>query len=159
MLKTEFWSIIDESRKEAGDDGEEHVETLKAALEELEPNDLISFQHWFDEYFNSADVIGGGCSDDGFLDFKGWLVSRGEKTLTAAVANPDSLAKLVKPDEDCQIEGFQCAAQWIWTAKTGKDFADFPASPLASGSRGISGQAWSEDDLGKLFPKMTKKFG
>jgi hypothetical protein len=168
MLKTEFWSIIDDSRKEAGDDGEQHVETLKVALEELEPNDLISFQHWFDEYFNSADtwgvwgaayVIGGGCSDDGFLDFKAWLVSRGEKTLTAAVANPDSLAKVVKPGEDCQVEGFQCAAQWIWTEKAGKDFADFPLSPLASNKDGIRGQAWSEDDLGKLFPKLSKKFG
>lgn len=168
MLKTEFWKIIDESRKEAGDQGEEHVDTLKAALDELEPNDLVSFQHWFDEYYQSADtwgvwgaayVIGGGCSDDGFLDFKGWLVTRGEKVLAAAVADPDSLAKVVKADEETQVEGFQYAAQWIWAEKTGKDFADFPPSPLASRRDGIGGQAWEEDELGKLFPKLTKKFG
>ncbi len=167
MLKTEFWKIIDDSRKEAGEDGKAHVDTLQAALKELEPNDLVSFQHWYDELAESADtwglwgaayVIGGGCSDDGFLDFKGWLVSRGEKVLAGAVADPDSLAKVVKPGEECQVEGFQHAARWIWTEQTGKDFAHFPASPLGSNKHGIRGEAWQEQQLAKLLPKLSKKF-
>jgi hypothetical protein len=168
MLKTEFWKLIDDTRSQADGDADEHLETLQAALGELEPNELVSFQHWFDEYYGSADtwglwgaayVIGGGCSDDGFLDFKGWLVSRGEKVLSAAVANPDSLAKVVGEDDECQVEGFQYAAQWIWVEKTGKEFADFPPSPLPSPSGGIRGEPWDEDDLDTLFPKLTKKFG
>jgi hypothetical protein len=167
MLKTEFWQIIDASRKEAGGDADAHLEALGEGLDALEPNELVSFQHWFDDYYRSADtwelwgaayLIGGGCSDDGFMDFKGWLVTRGEKVLEAAVANPDSLAKVVGPDEDTQVEGFAYAAQWMWTKKTGKEFADFPPSPLASGKAGISGVEWQEDDLDRLFPKLAKKF-
>ena len=86
MLKTEFWQIIDASRKEADGDADAHIDTLTAALEELEPNELVSFQHWFEDYYQRADtwplwgaayLIGGGCSDDGLMVLKGWLVSGG----------------------------------------------------------------------------------
>ncbi|HLO93451.1 MAG TPA: DUF4240 domain-containing protein [Burkholderiaceae bacterium] len=168
MLNSDFWSLIDSTRKAAQGDADEHLSLLQDALRELPPGDLISFQHWFDDYDNRADtwalwgaayLIGGGCSDDGFMDFRGWLVSRGEKVFEAAVQDPDSLARAVKSDEDCQVEGFSQAARWIWCEKTGRDFADFPPSPLARPGGGTQGEPWEEDDLPRLFPKLAKKFG
>lgn len=167
MLKSEFWKLIDDTRHEAGGDIDAHLGAFKSALNDLEPNELVSFGHWFDDYYDRADswelwgaayVIGGGCSDDGFLDFKGWLVSRGEKVFEAAVAKPDSLAKVVGPDECCEAEGFAYAAQWAWARKTGKDFSEFPDSPLGKGKGGISGEPWDEEALPKLLPKLCKKF-
>lgn len=167
MLKTDFWTLIDSSRKAAQGDAETHLQMLNEALRELPAGDLVSFQHWFDDYEARADswalwgaayLIGGGCSDDGFLDFKGWLVSRGEKVFEAAVTDPDSLAKVVQPDEDCQVEGFSHAARWIWCEKTGEDFAKFPPSPLARPGSGIAGQPWEEDELPRLFPRLARKF-
>jgi hypothetical protein len=103
-------------------------------------------------------VIGGGCSDDGFLDFKGWLVSRGEKVFEAALAKPDSLAKVVSPGECCEAQGFHFGAQLAWARKTGKAVTEFPDSPLGPGKGGISGEPWDEDALPKLLPKLSKKF-
>lgn len=167
MLKSEFWKIIDDSRQEAGGDAEEHVATFAAAVNELEPNELVSFSHWYDDFYARADtwdlwgaayIIGGGCSDDGFMDFKGWLISRGEKVYEAAVANAESLAKVVALDEETQVEGFYIDIASLWAAKTGKPEADFPPSPLASVRIGTSGAEWTEDDLPKRFPKLCKKF-
>jgi hypothetical protein len=167
MLKSEFWKLIDDSRHEAGGDAKAHAATFKSALDDLEPNELISFGHWFDDYYARADswdlwgaayVIGGGCSDDGFMDFKGWLVSRGEKVYEAALANPESLAKAVALGERCRREGFHCAAQSMWARKTGKTADAFPVSPLGSGAKEMAGQPWEEGDLARRFPKLTRKF-
>ncbi|MEV0392590.1 DUF4240 domain-containing protein [Polymorphospora rubra] len=40
----------------------------------------------------TAYLINGGCSDEGFDHFRGWLVAQGRRTLADAVADPDSLA-------------------------------------------------------------------
>lgn len=42
----------------------------------------------------AAYVINGGCSDDGFDYFRGWLMLQGRETFGQAVADPDSLADL-----------------------------------------------------------------
>ena len=40
-------------------------------------------------------TINGGCSDDGFLDFRSWLVMQGRDVLeTAFGGNPESLAEI-----------------------------------------------------------------
>ncbi len=167
MLKSEFWKLIDESRHEAGGDPKAHLAAFKSALNDLEPNELVSFGHWFDDYYASADswaiwdaayVIGGGCSDDGFMDFKGWLISRGEKVFEAAVANPESLAKVVSVGASCRAEGFYGAAQSLWAKKTGKNWQEFPPSPLSQGQPGIRGEQCPDEQLFKRYPKLAKKF-
>ncbi|GAA3628020.1 uncharacterized protein DUF4240 [Lentzea atacamensis] len=42
----------------------------------------------------AAYLMNGGCSDDGFDYFRGWLLLQGEEVFTAAVASPDTLATL-----------------------------------------------------------------
>ena len=38
----------------------------------------------------------GGCSDDGFMDFRAWLVAQGKEVYLAALADPDSLANAAR---------------------------------------------------------------
>ena len=40
----------------------------------------------------AAYLINGGCSDDGFEYFRGWLITQGREVFERAVADPDSLA-------------------------------------------------------------------
>jgi hypothetical protein len=40
----------------------------------------------------AAYLIGGGCSDDGFIDFRAGLIAQGHAWYEMAVASPDSLA-------------------------------------------------------------------
>jgi hypothetical protein len=170
MDKARFWKIIDASRKKAKGDLDAQVEALREQLQELSPEELVDLQGVFDEYhrrayswdlWGAAYIIGGGCSDDGFIDFRAWLISRGEKAYEAALKDPETLTKVVKEeDEDCQYEGFQYVAMQVWEEKTGKGMREFPYKKVKFPTE-PTGESWSEegDDLERRFPKLWKKFG
>ena len=111
------------------------MEQLRARLAVVAPAEIVEFGTIFNEYSSraytwdlwaAAYLIGGGCSDDGFLDFRGWLISKGEKAYESALKDPQSLARVVKDDEDCQYEGFQDAEAEAWKTKHGIDGLDYP---------------------------------
>ncbi|MEN9360818.1 MAG: hypothetical protein RL095_2353 [Verrucomicrobiota bacterium] len=167
MDKAGFWKIIDKSRKAADGDPNEQLEALREILSEIEPDEIVSFDRHLSEcharantwdLWGAAYIIGGGCSDDGFMDFRGWLISRGEKAYEAALADPESLVKVVKDhDDDCQIEGYQYVASQAWEEKTGKASESFPSHDLPKKSD-TSGTQWQEEELETKFPKLAKKF-
>ena len=166
MDRAGFWKIIETSLKKSKGDPEDQIDILHGELQGLAVKEIVSFANqfrdfWFAAYrwdlWAAAHLIGGGCSDDGFMDFRGWLIGRGQVVYEAALTNPDSLARTVGDDEDCQIEGYQYVAQQVWEDKTGKDGLDFP------GGEGIHpavplGEKWADDDLPRLFPELAKKF-
>jgi hypothetical protein len=168
MEKAQFWNEIDASRRASDGDPEAQVDELRIRLGSLSADEIVEFDRIFSEYherayswdlWGAAYIIGGGCSDDGFMDFRGWLISKGEKAYEAALENPESLVKVVKEDdEECQIEGFQYAASKAWEEKTGLGRDAFPRHSIERRNEPV-GTKWNEDDLEVRFPKLTKKFG
>lgn len=168
MDQTLFWKLIDKSRRAANGDPEEQIDCLGDELLKLEPDDIAVFDKILSEYhaqaynwglWGAAYIIGGGCSDDGFADFRGWLISRGKEAYELALADPESLAKVVKErDGECQVEGYQYVASQAWQKKTGRALAEFPRHDIAQ-RKDPSGENWEEEDLDARFPKLTKKFG
>jgi len=167
MEKNDFWQLIDASRQAAGGDPEEQIEALTEQVAELEPDEIVAFDRILSEYharaydwglWGAAYVIGGGCSDDGFMDFRGWLISRGEKDYEAALADPESLLGVVTDsDGDCQVEGFQYIASQVWEEKTGKSGDDFPSHDIER-RKDPTGMPWEEDELEARFPMLCEKF-
>lgn len=169
MDRGQFWKIIDASRKKAKGDLDAQVEALREQLQELAPEEIVTFQEFFDAYWlrayhwdvwGAAYIIGGGCSDDGFMDFRAWLISKGERAYEEALKDPESLVKVVKDeDEDCQFEGFQYVASQVWEEKTGKGMNDFPRKKLKH-LKSPAGEEWAEegDDLKRRFPRLWRKF-
>lgn len=45
-----------------------------------------------DAFWAAAYVINGGCSDDGFEYFRGWLITQGREVFQQALSDADSLA-------------------------------------------------------------------
>jgi hypothetical protein len=171
MNKDAFWKLIDAARDSAEGDLDEQIAVLRARLEQLDPNEIIQFGKRFADYWSraytwdlwaAAYIIGGGCSDDGFLDFRGWLISRGERVYEEAVRAPETLAPIVNTDsaDECQYEGFQYVARQAWETKTQNRLGDFPVSEITQPLE-PSGEPWSEegDDLERRFPKLWQKFG
>lgn len=167
MDKNDFWKLIDDARLAAGSEPEGQIEALTAQLADLPPDEIVAFDRILSEYhtraydwslWGAAYVIGGGCSDDGFMDFRGWLISRGEKDYEAALANPESLVEVVTDsDGDCQIEGFQYIASQVWEQKTGKSGDDFPSHDIEY-REDPSGTPWEEEELEQRFPMLCDKF-
>lgn len=160
-----FWKLIEDSYLP---DGPEHFEALKAALALLPADDLVAFQTRFDEAMTAANtidlwgaayLINGGCSDDGFHDFRAWLVGRGRHAYEAALKNPDSLADLLDGDPVSEL-GLDVAAARVYEEKTGKvDFydrldreeKDLPPPP----PEGIDWDFDDEKEMRKRFPRLT----
>jgi hypothetical protein len=171
MDKATFWKIIDASRKQGRGDLDAQLKLLRSRLEQLDPDEIVQFGRIFEEYhtkaytwdlWGAAYLIGGGCSNDGFLDFRGWLISKGEKVFQRALEDPESLVLVVKDDEeDCQFEGFQYAASQAWEQKTGNSLHDFPYYYGLEPRSEPAGERWGEDgdDLKRRLPKLWKKFG
>ena len=169
MDQATFWRLIASSRKKARGDLDTQVNALREQLQQLAPEEIVQFDRIFRAYWAraytwdlwaAAYLIGGGCSDDGFLDFRGWLISKGEKVYEAALKDPESLVKVVKEsDGDCQYEGFQYVASQAWEQRTGKGMNAFPDSGVWQAAK-PAGEPWSEegDDLQRRFPKLWKKF-
>ncbi len=78
----------------------------------------------------AAYLINGGCSDDGFDYFRGWLITQGRAVFEGAVADPDGLAGLAAVRAsasdgswlDCEDALY--IAETAYQAATGEDVPD-----------------------------------
>lgn len=100
-----FWKLIADARASVADpsDGDAVAAAATTLLADRPPAEIVATQQVLWEVLTAsyqnplwaaAYVINGGCSDDGFDYFRGWLVTQGEEIFTAVLADPDSLAAL-----------------------------------------------------------------
>jgi len=98
----EFWSLIEASAREANG-RKARTEWLVTRLAARSVPEIVGFEAVLEELtgaamtwlmWGAADRILGWCSDDGFIDFRAWLVGLGRDKYQAVVADPDALAEL-----------------------------------------------------------------
>lgn len=113
MDKDTFWQIIDSvNSKVSSADQQEILRVTQEKLLDYDPKEIAVWANilgYYSELANTSGIFAASCllneymSDDGFMDFRAWLISRGKEVYTAAVRNPDSLAGLEIP-EDTRFE-------------------------------------------------------
>ena len=133
-------------------------------LDGLDPED---FQRHFDEaharaytwpLWGAAHLMEGGCSDDGFIDFRYGLISRGQQVFEAALADPDALADLLEEEDFLSNEEFGYVAGQVYQSLTDEEI------PLSDNPPALepSGEEWDFEDMdlnAEKLPKLTAKFG
>ena len=161
MNKTKFWRLIAAAKAESGGDLESQMQILEESLADLKGEEIIQFQKILDELISSAHrwdlrgaahVISGGCSDDSFYYFRGWLVAQGQKIFEEALDDPDSLSAVAEPEVECE-DILNVAAQ-AYEEKTGEEM---PRNEIEVAEP--AGEEWIEEDLPDLFPRLWAKFG
>ena len=110
MNKNEFWELIQTSFEEGEWTSEKQMEILIDKLSTYSEEEILKFASIYKVYDKEANksklwaaayVMNGGCSDDCFDYFKGWLISRGEEPYLNALKEPDSLIDIdISPDCD-----------------------------------------------------------
>ncbi|MEU8336112.1 DUF4240 domain-containing protein [Micromonospora tulbaghiae] len=137
MDRETFWDIVERARRAAGretvtaEGADVVARHLVAELSVLSPAAIVGFEQAYDDVtadglrwdlWAAAYLMRGGCSDDGFDYFRGWLVAQGRAVWERAVADPDSLAGAgVDPDEAVQCEAVLSAAGDAYALATGAD--------------------------------------
>jgi hypothetical protein len=102
------------------------------------------------------DARHGGCSDDGFDYFRGWLLAQGKDAFERALRDPDSLADRIEEMEEAEAEDMIAIAGYTYKKLTG----DYPKGPRIELPE--LGQDWDFDDaqeMKKRYPRLWKKFG
>jgi len=164
MDKDSFWNLVENSRKGA-EDVDEKVEKLYALVRELDPHEILEFDRCFLEcvrdafrgdLWAAAYIIKGGCSDDGFDYFLGWLIAQGRKYYEAALANPERTGDHVKPGEEVECGGIWSIAARAYEDKTGRtDFYDMV--PIVN--RTLIGDLFEEDKVNTFTSDLLRNFG
>lgn len=167
MNVEQFWRIVESSRRgfdPTRTDGnmEQQLGDLSLLLLKLPPEEVVDFRnhllermdaafHW--DLWGAAYIIAGGCSDDGFVDFRAWLTSMGRRTFEDALLNAESLVDVaVAPGvEDVFFEAFPNVPAQVYEELTGREIPEYtgPSRVHPAGAR------WNDgDDLKMRLPKL-----
>jgi hypothetical protein len=177
MDRDHFWTLVEHTK---GGDCQQHAQRLTARLRELDPASILAFQAVLDQLMDesfrwdlwgAAYLANGGCSNDGFDYFRGWLIGQGRKAYETVLADPDSLAAYADGRDRrpgwgglevpvrLECEDLTAAAYWAYEAVTGQEP---PSEPLPGEAedrwqRGPAGEDWDFDDLGEMrrrYPRV-----
>jgi hypothetical protein len=163
MEDRHFWAMvectIDASRAE-------QTKTLSRELQTLSESEIESFVAHFDEnirlagtkqLFGAATLINhGACSDDCFLYFRYWLVSRGHAVFRRALREPDWLSTISREhlgDPEAQFEEFGYVAAEVYERLSGRSLPrSFRSESLDFGLPTLA-------DLKSDYPQLWRKYG
>ena len=164
----QFWTLVESSKAASRGSFDRHIELLAKHLSALTPEEIIEFQRIFDDLtdrayswdlWGAAYIIGGGCSDDGFTDFRSWLISMGRETYTRALTDPESLADIVLGpggEEDSFFEEFGYVATQVYEAKTGRPL-DYPRTAHPAEPSGRKREE-DRDELARRYPRLSSQY-
>jgi hypothetical protein len=161
MDTTTFWGLIESAKQASQDDPDQQVRVLTDALARLPEAEIIAFDSLFRHYLTisythelwaAAYILNGGCSDDCFDYFRGWLIAQGETVFQNAMRDPETLA------DSAEIEAIECesmlyVAQVAYERKTG--------NPLPRQGRTVlqlTGDVWDEATVNQKYPKLAAKW-
>lgn len=176
MSTDSFWSLIAEMKKRCGQDSDESLKWLAEQLTARSPQQVQDFHdilHGYQELagkyglWTAASLMCDGCSDDGFTDFRAWLIAQGKDAYMSALADPDSLAELEIYD-GCRFEELTYAGDKALEKMTGRsaydgtDDAAFDAL-LAELKQDITyGEGidypYEWEELKDYFPRLCEKY-
>src|SRR5262249_31834575 len=97
-----FWQAIEETRP-PDNDTHQHAAILIERLVTLEPVEIMSFEENYVtvhreayrcDLWSAIYEVAGGCGDDGFMDFRAWLIAQGRDVFETVLADPQYLGEI-----------------------------------------------------------------
>ncbi|AVH58733.1 MULTISPECIES: DUF4240 domain-containing protein [Streptomyces] len=165
----EFWNVVEEARRQTGDpsDSEAVAERAVALLAERPAGEIVAAQQvlwdllamsYRNPLWAAAYVINGGCSDDGFDYFRGWLLLQGQQVYERVVAEPDALAELAVV-RDAAEEGFEMECEsalgLAWDAYLRATGEELPQDSFTIRYPDLE-PAWDFDDTGETERRLPR---
>ena len=166
MDTKEFWNLIDKTRSSGGGDHHKQAKLLVDELAKRSEVEILDYQEILDdlqdeayiaELWEVAYILDMGCGDDGFMDFRAWLIGQGKDVFDKALADPESLVDYVEVGQNTKSESLLYVAQDAYELKTRRSAGFMPRRskprPQLKGTH-----AEGEDAILERFPKAKEKF-
>jgi len=160
--EAQFWRVIEAAKEKSKGEVEEQAEIVATQLAQYTPEEIVEFDKILDrlmarsytnELWAACYILNGGCSDDGFDYFRGWLISQGEAIFNRALQDPQSLADVELPEDDnLEAESILYVAWTAYEERTGSEF------PMGMRSAPVlTGEEWTEEELEEKYPRLVEK--
>jgi hypothetical protein len=157
MTDDVFWELIDHGlgQQSIG----ERLDTLPERLALFKPLEIRKFDQILRRLDNAsyrtdvwalAYLLRGGCSDDSFDDFRGWLILQGRKIFESTLAQPDDFDVTLHHGESGGMEALRDAAPTAYDLREGKSMKPVKAPPLE-----LKGPAMDEEEFARYLPKIA----
>ena len=162
----EFWTLIDKTREASNGNISRQAELLAETLAQLPVEQILAFETiMYDLMDNAYDaalwdaayIIGCGCGDSGFSDFRAWLITQGQNVYHNALANPESLVNLIELNEDAQEGDLLYVVMNAYEQKTGHEIPVDPSRFRPHPT--LRGTHWPDKNKEGRFPILSAKFG
>lgn len=162
----DFWARIDEARARAQGSLNENPEALQQVLRERTKDERRAFNehlealqlrahHW--NTLGPALIIGCGQSDDGYLDFRLWLISLGQQAYEQTLVEPEWLADL--PVED-PLEEWYFEELYHVASDANEEAGEGALDYYPADHGAMHGEPCGTDDasLAARFPRLWARF-
>src|SRR5205823_2224461 len=116
------------------------------------------------DLWGAATVVNTFCSDDGFLYFRCWLVSRGQRVYMEALRDPDSIISVVRRGQRHEMEDLLSVPREAWKLRTRRPETEFDelGKGVNVGFRDEpEGEEWDfhdEEEVRQRFPRLAERF-
>jgi hypothetical protein len=172
MRTDEFWAVVDVATADRPGSPDEVAKRAAAELATRDPDEIVAWDRHLgkvmvasgtDDLWAAAYLINGGCSDEGFDAFRGWLIAHGRDAVARSVKDPDSLADMpaVRAAADSgtvfEAEEVLSIAAQAYELATGGPLP--AAEPVRT--RPDSGDLWdfdNEDEMRRRLPRLAELF-
>lgn len=173
ITKDTFWELIAQAKERPGGPGEWLIEQLV----DMGPEQAKKFDDIAHAYIDLSDQYGlwtaasvierGGCTDDGFIDFRTWLVAQGKDVYMAALRDPDSLADA--PDyQNCRFDTLPHMGDLAYEELTGRNtYEDFDPDGYGSLKEELKkdveygdgiGYPYDAADVPAYLPRLCRRY-
>jgi hypothetical protein len=174
MDREDFWALIETAKTATGSDCRAQAAQLVAALAERSVDEVLAWDRIYGklmaesrswELWGAAHLINGGCGDDGFDYFRGWLLGQGRARWQAALADPDSLAAhpevrgrrpLEERSGPLECDDMLYVAYDAYQAVTGQQLTVEVAGRHPRPRTPDLGQGWDFEDAAQMRPRYPR---
>jgi hypothetical protein len=160
MSQDQFWQMVEASREKPGD-GMANPKRLRVALGRLRAAEILGFQLRLQECLAAsyrldlwavAYLVKGGCSNDGFDYFRGWLIAQGRSYFETALADAERAADRAEGREaECEEMLGVALEAWARRSRKPMPYGLVSLPPRATGTE------WTEADLPRLYPRLAAR--
>jgi hypothetical protein len=157
MTEDVFWELIDHG---LGDQSlGERLDTLPERLALFKPAAIRKFDRILRDMDNAAyrtDIwalaylLQGGCSDDSFDAFRGWLILQGRAVFEATLVAPDDFDVTLHHGDGGGMDALRDAAPAAYELREGK-----PMKPVKGPRLDLTGPDLEEDAFADHLPKIA----
>ena len=172
MRTDDFWAVITRATADRPVSPAEVAERAKADLATQDPEEIVAWARHLDkvmvasgtqDLWAAAYLINGGCSDEGFDSFRGWLIAHGRETVARSVKSPDSLAEM--PAVRAAAESGAVFEAEEVLAVASEAYEQATGSELPAGERPVTrpdaADLWdfdNEEEMQRRLPQLSALF-